>query len=65
MTVAQEPPVAIPDVTGPGPDGRDQRAEPGRLPTVTRTDTPSDTIPLGQVIGTDPPAGTPTPKSAI
>ncbi len=50
---------------GAGPDRGHRGAEPGRVPhRRPRTDTPSDTIPFGQVIGTDPPAGTPTPKVA-
>ena len=62
--VAQEPPVAIPDVKGQDPTAATSVLNQAGFLTVTRTDTPSDTIPVGQVIGTDPPAGTPTPKTA-
>jgi serine/threonine-protein kinase len=62
--VAQEPPVAIPDVKGQDPTAATNVLNQAGFLTVTRTDTPSDTIPFGQVIGTDPPAGTPTPKTA-
>ena len=64
VTVAQEPPVAIPDVNGQDPTAATNVLNQAGFLTVTRTDTPSDTIPVGQVIGTDPPAGTPTQKTA-
>ena len=33
------------------------------VPSIT-VDTPSDTVPSGAIIGTDPPAGTPLPRGA-
>jgi len=55
--VAREPAVAVPDVANqdPGPAG----ATLGMAGfTVSNRDAPSDTIPVGKVIGTDPAAGT-------
>jgi serine/threonine-protein kinase len=57
VVVAREPLVAVPDVTALDPYAALlalQQA--GLAPTVA--DTPSDTVPKGRVIGTDPPAGT-------
>jgi eukaryotic-like serine/threonine-protein kinase len=62
--VAQEPPVAIPDVKGQDAAAATTTLNQAGFLTVTRTDTPSDTVPIGMVIGTDPPAGTLTQKSA-
>jgi len=64
VTVAQEPPVAIPDVKGQDPTAATNALNQAGFLTVTRTDTPSESVPFGQAIGTDPPAGTPTAKSA-
>jgi beta-lactam-binding protein with PASTA domain len=61
--VAQEPPVAIPDVKGQDPTAATTALNQAGFLTVTRTDAPSDTIPVGMVIGTDPPAGTTTLKT--
>ena len=61
--VAQEPPVAIPDVKGQDPAAATTALNQAGFLTVTRTDAPSDTVPVGMVIGTDPPAGTLTQKS--
>ena len=61
--VAQEPPVAIPDVKGQDPTAATNVLNQAGFLTVTRTDAPSDTVPVGQVIGTDPAAGTPTLKT--
>jgi len=55
--VAREPAVAVPDVANqdPGPAG----ATLGMAGfTVSNRDAPSDTVPAGKVIGTDPAAGT-------
>jgi serine/threonine protein kinase/beta-lactam-binding protein with PASTA domain len=62
--VAQEPPVAIPDVKGQDPTAATTALNQAGFLTVTRSDAPSDTVPVGTVIGTDPPAGTPTQKTA-
>jgi serine/threonine-protein kinase len=63
VTIAREPAVPVPDVTG-----QDPAAAAGLLSgagfQVTTVPTPSDTVPAGQVIGTDPPAGTPLQKGA-
>jgi serine/threonine-protein kinase len=64
VTVAQEPPVPIPDVKGQDPTAATNVLNQAGFLTVTRVDTPSDTVPFGQVIGTDPPAATPTSKNA-
>jgi beta-lactam-binding protein with PASTA domain len=61
--VAQEPPVAIPDVKGQDPTAAATALNQAGFLTVTRTNAPSDTVPVGMVVGTDPPAGTPTQKS--
>ena len=58
VTVAREPMVPVPDVTTQDPFAA--AATLGRAGfQVTVTPTPSDTVPNGKVIGTDPPAGTP------
>jgi serine/threonine-protein kinase len=62
--LAQEPPIAIPDVKGQDPNAATNVLNQAGFLTVTRASAPSDTIPVGQVIGTDPPAGTPVPKTA-
>jgi serine/threonine-protein kinase len=61
LQVAREPPIPVPDVVG-------QEAVPAAaLLTqagfqVTSRNDPSDTVPVGRVIGTDPPPGTPVPR---
>ena len=61
VVVAREPLVPVPDVTTLDP--------PAALALLgqagfqaTQADTPSDTVPAGKVIGTDPAVGTPLPK---
>jgi serine/threonine-protein kinase len=63
VNIAREPPVPIPDVKGQDPDAATTVLNQAGFTTVVRTDTPSDTVPVGKVIGTDPPAGTPTAKT--
>jgi serine/threonine-protein kinase len=57
VVVAREPLIAVPDVTA-----QDPAAALATLTTAgfqpTQTPTPSDTVPAGAVIGTNPPAGT-------
>jgi len=63
VTLAREPAVPVPDVTA-----QDPFAAAATLGTatfkVTVVPTPSDTVPNGKVIGTDPAAGTPLPRGS-
>ena len=63
FTVAREPAVPVPDVST-----QDPFAAAATLGTasfkVTVVPTPSDTVPNGKVIGTDPAAGTPLPRGS-
>ena len=63
VTVALEPPVAIPSVAG-----QDQVAAQSALQTagfqVTVQGVPSNTVPAGKVVGTTPAGGTPAPKGS-
>ncbi|MEX2100452.1 MAG: Stk1 family PASTA domain-containing Ser/Thr kinase [Acidimicrobiia bacterium] len=63
VTVAKEPPVPVPDVNGQDAAEATANLNQAGFLTVIPADTPSDTVPLGKVIGTDPAAGTPTPKT--
>jgi len=64
VTRAAEPAVAVPDVKG-----QDQVAAQSALQnagfSVQAISTPSDTVPMGKVIGTDPVAGTMAPKGSL
>jgi serine/threonine-protein kinase len=63
VTVAREPAVPIPDVSNQNPtQAANVLGQAGF--TVTTTPTPSDTVPAGTVIGTNPPANTPTPPGS-
>jgi serine/threonine-protein kinase len=63
VTVAREPNVPVPDVTQQDPFAA--AATLGAVPfQVTVVPTPSDTVPNGKVIGTDPAAGTPLPRNS-
>jgi serine/threonine-protein kinase len=62
VLIAREPPVPVPDVKGQDPTAATSALNQAGFATVVRTDVPNDTVPAGQVIGTDPPAGTPTTK---
>ena len=63
LEIAKEPPVPIPDVAGK--DQVTASAELGAAGfTVRAQQAPSDTVPVGSVIGTDPPAGTPLSKGS-
>ena len=61
LEIAKEPPVPVPEVAG-----QEQTAAAAQLGaagfSVRSQQAPSDTVPVGSVIGTDPPAGTPLPK---
>ncbi|MET0626919.1 MAG: Stk1 family PASTA domain-containing Ser/Thr kinase [Acidimicrobiia bacterium] len=63
VTVAREPAVPVPDV-----HDQDQTPAAATLGqagfSVTSRAEPSDTVPVGKVIGTDPPAGTPLPRGS-
>ena len=63
VTVAKEPPVPIPDVQNQDPAAATTTLNQAGFVTVQQVDAPSDTVPVGAVIGTEPPAGTPTPKT--
>ena len=56
-------PVQVPDVSGRSPADASQILSAKRLAPVARNAF-SDTVPLGQVIGTDPPAGTAVPRDS-
>jgi eukaryotic-like serine/threonine-protein kinase len=63
VTVAREPAVPVPDVSGQ--DAIAAAATLGQAGfQVTTVQTPSDTVPVGGVIGTDPAAGTPLPRGS-
>jgi serine/threonine-protein kinase len=63
VVVARAPLVPVPDVTALDPDAAlAALTQAGFAPT--RSDQPSDTVPVGKVIGTDPPIGTPLAKGA-
>jgi len=63
VTVAREPKVPVPDVAGQ--NGYAALTTLGQAGfQVTAVDTPSDTVPKGTAIGTDPPAGTPLDHGA-
>ena len=63
VQVAREPGVVVPDV-----HDQDQATAGAQLGlagfTVTPRSDPSDTVPVGRVIGTDPPAGTTLPRGS-
>ena len=62
VAVAREPAIPVPDVSG-----QDQAAAQAALAAagfqVTPAPTASADVPVGNVIGTDPPAGTPLPRN--
>jgi len=63
VNVAREPQVVIPDVSSLDPDAAQaQLTSLGFV--VNRVDTPSDTVPVGKVVGTNPPAGTAVDKGS-
>jgi serine/threonine-protein kinase len=64
VTVAKEPPVPIPDVSGQDPTQASNVLGQAGFQVQT-VPTPSDTVPAGKVIGTDPPANTPTAKGTV
>ncbi|MFI5046871.1 MAG: Stk1 family PASTA domain-containing Ser/Thr kinase [Acidimicrobiia bacterium] len=63
LTVAKEPAVPVPDVAN-----QDQTPAAATLGmagfTVTQRNDPSDDVPVGKVVGTDPPAGTLLPRGS-
>jgi eukaryotic-like serine/threonine-protein kinase len=63
VTVAREPTVVVVDVAGQDPVAAAATLGAAGF-MVTSVDTPSPTVPLGKVIGTDPPAGTPLTKGS-
>jgi serine/threonine-protein kinase len=63
VVVAREPAVPVPDVTTQDPFGALTTLNAAGF-QVTVQDVPSDTVPQGRVIGTDPAAGTPLPRGS-
>jgi serine/threonine-protein kinase len=63
VVVAREPAVPVPDVTTQDPFGALTTLNAAGF-QVTVQDVPSDTVPQGMVIGTDPAAGTPLPRGS-
>ncbi len=63
VLVAREPAVPVPDVAGQDPYPALLTLG-GASFQVTVVPTPSDTVPSGKVIGTDPAAGTPLPRGS-
>jgi serine/threonine-protein kinase len=63
VNVAREPAVPVPDVANQDPTVAAATLGQASF-QVTPVDTPSDTVPTGKVIGTDPPATTPLPKGS-
>jgi serine/threonine-protein kinase len=63
VTVAREPAVPVPDVAGQDPFAAAATLG-GASFQVQTVQTPSDTVPNGRVIGTDPGAGTPLPRGS-
>jgi len=63
VNVAREPAVPVPDVANQDPTAAAATLGQASF-QVTPVDTPSDTVPTGKVIGTDPPANTPLPKGS-
>jgi serine/threonine-protein kinase len=63
VIVAREPLIPVPDVTPLDPFAAAATLGNASF-KVTPVNTPSDTVPVGKVIGTDPAVGTPLPKGA-
>jgi serine/threonine-protein kinase len=63
VTIAREPLVPVPDVTTQDPFAAAATLG-GAGFKVTVVQTPSDTVPTGKVIGTEPAAGTPLPRGS-
>jgi serine/threonine-protein kinase len=63
VVVAREPLVPVPDVTTQDPFAAAATLG-GAGFQVTVAQVPSDTVPVGKVVGTDPPIGTPLPRGA-
>jgi serine/threonine-protein kinase len=64
VIVAREPTVPVPDVAGQDVFAANAALGAAGLQVSATVDTPSDTVPRGRVIGTDPPAGSPVPKGS-
>jgi serine/threonine-protein kinase len=63
VNIAREPLVPVPDVANQNPFAAGALLKQAGF-QVTPVDTPSDTVPAGTVIGTDPAAGTPITKGS-
>jgi beta-lactam-binding protein with PASTA domain len=63
VSVAREPAIPVPDVSAQDPFAAAATLGAAGF-TVTPVSTPSDTVPNGKVIGTDPGAGTPLPRGS-
>jgi serine/threonine-protein kinase len=66
VTVAKEPLIVVPDVTGQDPVAAASAiAATGLQVDPTAREAPSDTVPVGKVIGTDPAANAQVPKATV
>jgi serine/threonine-protein kinase len=63
VTVAREPAIPVPDVSQQDPAAAGAILGAAGF-QVTQVPTPSDDVPNGKVIGTDPPTGTPLPRNS-
>jgi serine/threonine-protein kinase len=63
VVVAREPNIPIPDVSQLDPFAAAATLGQAGF-QVSSAETPSDTVPKGKVVGTDPPAGTPVPRGS-
>jgi beta-lactam-binding protein with PASTA domain len=63
VSVAREPAIPVPDVTTQNVFAAAATLQQAGF-QVTPVERPSDTVPKGSVIGTDPPAGTPLPRNS-
>jgi serine/threonine-protein kinase len=63
VVVAREPAIPVPDVSTQDPLAAAATLGQAGF-QVTQVNTPSDSVPAGGVIGTDPPAGTPLPRNS-
>jgi beta-lactam-binding protein with PASTA domain/predicted Ser/Thr protein kinase len=61
LQIAREPAVPVPDLAGQSPTAAAATLGQAGFQVGT-TNVPSDTVPVGTVVGTDPPAGTPVPR---
>jgi beta-lactam-binding protein with PASTA domain len=63
VAIAREPAIPVPDVSGQDPTAAQATLTAAGF-QVTTSNAPSDSVPEGKVIGTDPVAGTPLPRNS-